>query len=589
MVQLLQVRCNRTRITASDRPGECAVTEPKRVVERRMQEGCDQPLRRSHTGRGHDLHRLRHQRHEVVGAVREPRVVHRPVPFLDPHRLGAHLNDERLGDRTQGSWRGDPEATLSQALHIHRGACERHSRMQRQPEHVVTGCGVEDRSAITARRVHDQLSRLPRARGAESRDQAREDVIRDCEQDQLRSGDDLFDRHDGYAGEQRRCPLPRQLADPRDGHQPVAGLLKCGTKNCTHATGADDADVQPGGSLTSHRQVAHARNARPFGVRRNVLPVTWTPWMQAWEQGLYGQRGFYRQTAGPAGHFSTASQGIPRIGELLARALLKLMDQEGLDTFVDMGCGRGELLEQVHRLGPHLRCIGVDVVARPALSEPIGWFQSPGGAHLPDELEGLTHALAFANEWLDVVPCPIAQMDDGGELREVLVDASSGDESLGDPVAGTDREWCQWFWPIEHLEPGDRVEIGETRDTAWDDLVSRVASGLAVAVDYGHTIESRPALGTLTGFRQGRQVPPVPDGSCDLTAHVAMDSVAHDSLVDQRTVLKQLGVSGQTPPHDLARRNPSEYLQSLSTASVATMLTAKGGLGDFLWAFTRVS
>ncbi|MEP7018303.1 MAG: SAM-dependent methyltransferase [Actinomycetota bacterium] len=316
--------------------------------------------------------------------------------------------------------------------------------------------------------------------------------------------------------------------------------------------------------------------------------MTWTPWMQAWDQALYGQRGFYRQPSGPAGHFSTASQGIPRIGELLARALLKLMDQEGLDTFVDMGCGRGELLEQVHRLGPHLRCIGVDVVARPALSEPIGWFQSPGGAHLPDELEGLTNALAFANEWLDVVPCPIAQMDDDGELREVLVDSSSGDESLGDPVAGTDREWCQWFWPFEHLEPGDRVEIGETRDTAWDDLVSRVASGLAVAVDYGHTIDSRPALGTLTGFKQGRQVPPVPDGSCDLTAHVAMDSVTHDSLVDQRTVLTQLGVTGQTPPHDLARNNPSEYLQSLSTASVATMLTAKGGLGDFLWAFARV-
>ena len=278
---------------------------------------------------------------------------------------------------------------------------------------------------------------------------------------------------------------------------------------------------------------------------------------------------------------------MPQIGELLARALLELMDREGLDTFVDMGCGRGELVEQVHRLGPHVQCIGVDVVARPQLSEHVGWFQSPGGKALPDELDGLTDTLVFANEWLDVVPCPIAEIDEKGELREVLVNASSGDERLGDPVSGTDRQWCQGFWPVDHLEPGDRLEIGETRDTAWDDLVSRVASGLAVAVDYGHTIDSRPAPGTLTGFRQGRQVPPVPDGSCDLTAHVAMDSLTHDELIDQRTALRQLGVSGKTPPHELARGNPSAYLEGLSTASAATALTAKGGLGDFLWALTR--
>ena len=315
--------------------------------------------------------------------------------------------------------------------------------------------------------------------------------------------------------------------------------------------------------------------------------MTWTPWKQAWEHALYGGSGFYRQAAGPAGHFATASQGIPQIGELLARALLKLMDQQGLDTFVDVGCGRGELLEQIHRLGPEVRCIGVDIVARPELSESIGWIQSPGGKALPDELGSLTGALAFANEWLDVVPCPIAEMDEDGELREVLVNASSGDERLGDPVSGTDRLWCQRFWPTDRLAPGDRVEIGEERDSAWNDLLSRVESGLAVAVDYGHTIGSRPATGTLTGFRQGRQVRPVPDGSCDLTAHVSMDSLSHDELVDQRTALRRLGISGQTPPQDLARSHPATYLRELSTASVAAALTSQGGLGDFLWAFTR--
>ncbi len=315
--------------------------------------------------------------------------------------------------------------------------------------------------------------------------------------------------------------------------------------------------------------------------------MTWTPWKQAWDHALYGEGGFYRQVDGPAGHFSTATQGIPQIGEVLALALLKLMDQEGLDTIVDMGCGRGELLEHVHRLNPQLSCIGVDIIERPRLSEPIGWIRSPGGQRLPDELDNLSNTLVFANEWLDVVPCLIAGVDDGGDLREILVDPISGDERPGEIVSGTDREWCQWFWPTDYLVPGDRIEIGEARDIAWDDLLGRLTSGLAVAVDYGHTIDSRPAPGTLTGYREGRQVLPIPDRSCDLTAHVAMDSLTHDELIDQRTALRQLGVKGQTPPHDLAKSDPSAYLQGLSAASAAAVLTAKGGFGDFMWAFAR--
>src|SRR5674476_495677 len=95
------------------------------------------------------------------------------------------------------------------------------------------------------------------------------------------------------------------------------------------------------------------------------------------------------------------------------------MDQKGLDTFVDMGCGRGELLEHVHRLGPHVHCVGVDIVGRPELSEPITWIRSPGGDQLPDELDGLSDTLIVANEWLDVVPCPIAEMDENLSLIHI--------------------------------------------------------------------------------------------------------------------------------------------------------------------------
>ena len=136
--------------------------------------------------------------------------------------------------------------------------------MQRQPEHMVTGRGVEDRRAVAARGVHHELSGLPGARGTQPGDQAREDVVRDRQQDQLGPGDDLLHGRDGYAGQQRRGPLPRLLADTRDGHQTVARLLERCTQDGADPAGADDADVEPGGSFTSHRQVAHARNASPL-------------------------------------------------------------------------------------------------------------------------------------------------------------------------------------------------------------------------------------------------------------------------------------------------------------------------------------
>jgi len=321
-----------------------------------------------------------------------------------------------------------------------------------------------------------------------------------------------------------------------------------------------------------------------------VLPVQQTPWPDAWQGALYGSDGFYRQDRGPAGHFATSTQGGPLMGSVLAAALVRLMGERGLRTLVDVGCGRGELLAEVHRIAPALRCVGVDVVDRPELPDlpqPVEWVRSPGGAILPGELAQLDDTLLLAHEWLDVVPCRVGQVDDEDVLREVLVDPSTGHERLGAALPDADLRWCRRWWPSA-ARPGDRVEVGRSRDDAWADLVSRLRSGLALAVDYGHLRTDRPAGGTLTGYRDGRQVPPVPDGSCDVTAHVAMDSLGADELLDQRTALRRLGVSGATPAHELASCDPAAYLAALSTASAAAALTARGGLGDFWWAFTAV-
>ena len=61
----------------------------------------------------------------------------------------------------------------------------------------------------------------------------------------------------------------------------------------------------------------------------------------------------------------------------------------------------------------------------------------PGGAALPNDLRGLTDTLVVANEWLDVVPCTISQMDADARLREVNTYAN-GREALAGP------RWRTW-------------------------------------------------------------------------------------------------------------------------------------------------
>jgi SAM-dependent MidA family methyltransferase len=181
------------------------------------------------------------------------------------------------------------------------------------------------------------------------------------------------------------------------------------------------------------------------------------------------------------------------------------------------------------------------------------------------------------------VPLDVADLDDAGRMRKVLVDPATGAETLGQRIDPADEFWLRRWWP----EPG-RVEIGWPRDTAWADAVHRVRRGCALAVDYGHVRAERPRFGTLTGFRGGRQVPPVPDGSCDVTAHVAMDAAAAAAgtayrLIGQREALRALGVDGARPPLDLARTDPAAYLRALSAAGAAAELTEPAGLGGHWW------
>ncbi len=311
------------------------------------------------------------------------------------------------------------------------------------------------------------------------------------------------------------------------------------------------------------------------------------PWAQAWQAALYGPHGFYRRPEGPAGHFTTSTHDP--LGTVFAEAIVTLARRDAATRIIDIGCGRGELVTQIHRLALDLTLTGIDVVGRPdELPADIGWIRAEGGNRLPDDLHSLTDVLVVAHEWLDVIPCPVLEIDHEGQPHIVLVDPDTGVEALApDPPSPADLAWCAAHWPLDGLSHGDRIEVGHPRDLAWQELLARIDSGTLLAVDYGHTAHRRPAEGTLTAYARGGPTSPVPDGSCDITAHVAMDSLPGATLRTQRESLIELGLAIDPVSHSLATLDPPAYVAHLARQGVVRQLLDPLGLGGFLWATAR--
>jgi SAM-dependent MidA family methyltransferase len=300
-------------------------------------------------------------------------------------------------------------------------------------------------------------------------------------------------------------------------------------------------------------------------------------WRDAMAGALYGPGGFFVSGNRPGDHFRTSAHASPLFATALARLLVRVDEALGHPStvdVVDVGAGRGELLLALTQAVPaelrdRLRPCAVEVAPRPPdLPAAIGWQAAP-----PPAVTGLL----VATEWLDNVPVDVTTGDGAGGYRYVLTD-----DSLSEPVSTEDGAWLDAWWPVGE---GGRAEIGLPRDRAWRGAVSTVERGLALAVDYGHLAGSRPVLGSLTGYRDGRQVPPVPDGSCDLTAHVAFDALATptSTLLAQHEALHRLGVSGRRPALATAGTDPAGYVRALAAASRAAELTDPAGLGGHFW------
>jgi len=329
-------------------------------------------------------------------------------------------------------------------------------------------------------------------------------------------------------------------------------------------------------------------------------------WSRAWARAAYGPGGFFTTgpgaTGGPAAHFRTSVH----VGAAFARAIAELVDEVDARLgrpprleVVDVGAGRGELLagllaacdaDLVERLAP----IAVEVRPRPYGLDPrIAWAQTvagpldpegTGAAPHPSDLPADVRGLILLHEVLDDVPLDVVEVDDVGVVRLVLVTADGVEERGPELTDAHDLAWLTRWWPVSL--PGERAEIGRPRDDLWAAWVQRLAAGTAVAVDYGHVLGRRHPPGTLTAYRGGRVVAAVPDGSANLTAHVALDSLADrvgGEVTTQREALLALGVRSRLPERGLAERDPVAYADALVEAADTAELLDPSGLGAFGW------
>ena len=255
----------------------------------------------------------------------------------------------------------------------------------------------------------------------------------------------------------------------------------------------------------------------------------WPTWRQATERALYGPGGVFTHAGGPRAHFATATSAGPALAQALVGVVRHVDAALGHPPRVDLveaGAGGGDLMARLVPLLPDdlARRVAPCVVERsPA---PPGWPDSwPWQPRMPARIRGLVLAV----ELLDAVPLDVVVATPDGP-RLVLVDPRTGAERAGPPPTGPDQAWLARWWPLPPAGAGQRAEVGSPRDRLWAELVGAVSQGLLIAVDYGHQRDERVSgrwqEGSLAAYRAGRAVPVVPDGTADVTAHVAIDAVA---------------------------------------------------------------
>ena len=271
----------------------------------------------------------------------------------------------------------------------------------------------------------------------------------------------LASRHGRDAGDAGDRPAPAPRRAPRrpgrhrrpDGE--AGGVLDAQGRTTQHAYGVAADTRAPGvdGPLARGLARRPLRPARLLPARRAV----------------------------PAGHFTTAPTG--RSGALLAEALGRLADREGATHVVDVGLRAGRAARPPPRR-PARTCGSpgsTSSTGRRPCRMPSAWIALPRRWRPARRARPTsTDVLVVAHEWLDVVPCTVAEVVAAGPPRGRP--RRPGDRcgvARRPAVAGRARLVLAGTGPSTGLPVGPGSRSGLTRDVAWADLVARVRSGIA--------------------------------------------------------------------------------------------------------------
>ena len=207
--------------------------------------------------------------------------------------------------------------------------------------------------------------------------------------------------------------------------------------------------------------------------------------------------------AGPAAHFRTSVHALAALRRGRARRWRGTPDSTPSST----SAPARRAADALHDLDPALQLVGVDVAERPAgLAADVAWTR-----HVPDDADGTARRERVARQrarrrrW--------SCTDDGAAAGA----GRPGDRCRADrrrrPDAA-DQDWLDRWWPLDAAEVGDRAEVGRPARRGLGSggrLARAVASPSRSTTRTAATAGRR--RGTLTGYRDGRPVPPVPGRS----------------------------------------------------------------------------
>ncbi len=290
------------------------------------------------------------------------------------------------------------------------------------------------------------------------------------------------------------------------------------------------------------------------------------------------EHGYYitRDPLGAAGDFTTAPEINQMFGEIVGAWIAAVAPVGDPLRLVELGPGRGTLMSDMQRVlarggrvtEPWL--VETSLALRAKQAEQVAQAKwADGLAHVPRG-----PAVIVANEFLDALPVrQFLATPEGWRERVLGLVADDLAWGLSEPLPGR-----------KTAENGAWREMSPAADAVLSEIGQRVAGGaVALIIDYGYELRSRPAGPTLQAVREHARVDTLTaPGECDLTWLIDFDAIgrvlSNEGAVchqaPQGAFLARLGIGQRAAM--LARAHPDH---ADAIADALERLTAPAQMG----------